>query len=69
MGRLQATALASMNVRAVVTFEGLQYVARPMERRRVATFAGVVGAPFQPRNEYGEFVSYATLWEAIGSGA
>lgn len=62
-GRRQATALAAMNVRAVIGTATLEYVA-PLRHRptRVRT---AVGARFQPRDPAGRFVSYAKLREAI----
>jgi hypothetical protein len=62
-GRHQATALATMNIRAVVGAATLDYVAVP--RRRLALVTTTVGARFQPRNASGQFVTYAELRWAI----
>ena len=63
-GRRQVLALASMNVRAVVTPFEMQYLAVPApgrhrDRPRVATTA-----LFQPRDERGRFVAYAAFCAA-----
>lgn len=62
-GRNQAAALASMNVRAVVSKVDLTYIA--VDPRLGTVPRGVVGARFQPRNALGQFVRYATLSQAV----
>lgn len=64
-GRRDAAALASMNVRARVTAFGVEYLARPLELLRPAPNPGKVSPRFQPRNEIGRYVSYASLRTAI----
>lgn len=67
VGRREAAALASMNVRAKVTQSGVEYVARPLKQRPLACRAAAkVGPRFQPRDALGRFVSYARLRHAIG---
>jgi hypothetical protein len=62
-GRRQAAALASMNLRAVVTPIDLSYRAVP--RRKPAAVRTAVAPRFQPRDGGGRFVPFAELWEAI----
>lgn len=62
-GRRQATALAAMNIRAVIGVATLDYVARPPRKPALVTTA--VGARFQPRDAAGKFMAYAELAEAI----
>lgn len=65
LGRRDAAALASMNVRARVTAFGVEYLARPLAVLRLASDPGKVSPRFQPRNEIGRYVSYAFLRTAI----
>ena len=62
-GRQQATALAAMNLRAVVGPDELIYIAPA--RRKLAAVRHPVGPRFQPRDEAGRFVPYADLWDAM----
>jgi len=65
LGRREAAALASMNVRARVMPFGVEYLARPVGLLRLVPATGAVGPRFQPRNEIGRYVSYASLRAAI----
>lgn len=58
LGRARTIAMASMNMRAVVTTAGrLIYLARPASNLGVA----VVLARHQPRDERGRFIPYRTF--------
>lgn len=65
IGRREAAALASMNVRTRVTPFGVEYLARPVEPLQLVPTIGAVDPRFQPRNEIGRYVSYASMRTAI----
>ena len=62
-GLRQATALASMNLRAVVGLYDVSYVVVPRQESAPVTTA--VSARFQPRDSRGRFLPFTELWSAI----
>lgn len=62
-GRRQAAALASMNLRAVVSLTDVFYLALPSQKR--AAVKTTVSPRFQPRDEHGRFLPFVELWNAI----
>ena len=62
-GRQQVVALSAMNLRAVVSPHEVTYVSRP--RTKLMSVGASVSARFQPRDEFGQFSSYAGLFSAM----
>lgn len=62
-GRRQTAALASMNLRAVVSPIDVFYVAPP--RQEPVAVKATVSPRFQPRDDRGRFLPFVELWNAI----